>query len=341
MSRTQALEIAHVVSGATFAGVERYVCTIANALSARGHHVRVVGGDSRMRQELGAEIAHAAAPSTFAVFSELRSGSRPRLVHAHMTAAEAAAVAALPRHQAPIVATRHFPDRRGRRLPKPLARLIANRLAEQVAISQFVVQGIAEPCVLIHNGVAERARAALENPHVLIMQRLDPEKEPALGIRAWARSGLARKGWRLTVAGEGRLSARLRSLAEELGVSESISFRGWTADTDALLEASSMFLAPPPAEPFGLAVVEAMAHGVPVVAADGGAHPETLGYEGFLFPPGDVAAASARLVALAEDPGLRRAEGDRLRLRQQELFSLDRHVDALEELYLSVLQGSN
>ena len=341
MSRTEALEIAHVVRGDTFAGVERYVCTVANALSARGHRVRVVGGDPRMRSELHEEVLHATAPSTFAVFSALRFGSRPALVHAHMTAAEAAAVAALPRHRTPIVSTRHFPDPRGRRIPKVLARVIRNRLAEQVAISRFVVRGIGEPCVLIHNGVAARAAAALEQPHVLMMQRLDPEKEPELGIRAWARSGLAQRGWHLTVAGEGRLLGALRSLAQELGVSKSVSFPGWAADTDALLEGSSIFLAPPPAEPFGLAVVEAMAHGVPVVAADGGAHPETVGGDGSLFPPGDVDAASERLAALAEDPTLRRTEGERLRLRQRELFSLDRHVDALEELYLSVLRRSN
>ena len=334
----EALEIAHVVRGDTFAGVERYVCVVANALSERGHHVKVVGGDPRMRGELHEDVGYAAAASTFAIFTTLLSGSRPGLVHAHMTAAEAAAVAALARGRTPIVSTRHFPDRRGSRIPKVLARLIRHRLAEQVAISRFVVQGIGEPCVLIHNGVAERATAALEKPHALMMQRLDSEKDPGVGIRAWALSGLAQRGWHLTVAGEGRLTGALRSLAQQLGVSKSVSFPGWTPDTDALLESSSIFLAPPPAEPFGLAVVEAMAHGVPVVAADGGAHPETVGADGFLFPPGDVDAASERLVALAEDPTLRRTEGERLRLRQQELFSLDRHVDALEELYLSVLR---
>lgn len=335
------LEITHVVRGETFAGVERYVCDVANALSARGHRVKVVGGDFRMLRELREEVAHAAAPSTFAVFAALRSGSPAGLVHAHMTAAEAAAVAALAVRRTPIVSTRHFPDRRGRRIPKLLTRLIKNRITEQVAISRFVVRGIGEPCVLIHNGVPERAAAALEEPRVLMMQRLDPEKEPGLGIRAWAGSGLAQRGWQLMVAGEGELANSLHSLAAELGVAKSVSFLGWTADTESLLESSSIFLAPPPAEPFGLAVAEAMAHGVPVVAADGGAHPETVGSDGFLFPPGDVAAASERLVALADDPDLRRSEGERLRLRQRELFSLDRHVDALEELYLSVIGRAN
>jgi glycosyltransferase involved in cell wall biosynthesis len=192
--------------------------------------------------------------------------------------------------------------------------------------------------VLIHNGVAERPASALEEPRVLMMQRLESEKEPEVGVRAWARSGLAQRGWRLTVAGEGRLMDALRVLADDLAVSKSVSFVGWAADTDSLLGGSSIFLAPSPVDSFGLAVVEAMAHGIPVVAARGGAHPETVEADGFLFPPGDVDSAAERLVALAEDPARRCAEGERLRLRQQELFSLERHVDALEELYSSVLQ---
>jgi glycosyltransferase involved in cell wall biosynthesis len=283
-------------------------------------------------------VVHSTAPSTFKVFATLLSGGRPHLVHTHMTAAEAAALVALAWRRTPIVSTRHFPSRRGRRLPRPLSGLIRRCLAEQVAISKFVVEGIGEPCVLIHNGVHERDAATLKARRVLMLQRLESEKEPEVGIRAWARSQLARQGWGLTVAGDGRLGDALRRLAEELGVSESVSFIGWTAETDSLLDGSSIFLAPSSVDAFGLAVVEAMAHGIPVIAADGGAHRETLGAEGFFFTPGDVDAASEQLVALAADPVVRLAEGRRLRIRQRELFSLERHVDALEELYASILR---
>ena len=65
----------------------------------------------------------------------------------------------------------------------------------------------------------------------------------------------------------------MTDLADALGVADSVDFVGQVADTDRLLGESSVVLAPAPEEPFGLSVVEAMAHGVPVVAADGGAHP--------------------------------------------------------------------
>lgn len=334
-------EIVHVVRSDAFAGVERYVCVVCGELSARGHRVSVVGGEpDRMRRELGEVVAHAAAASTSEVARTLARKGRVRLVHVHMTAAEVAAMGAWPWHRAPLVSTRHFPDRRGRQIPALLSALIRRCLAEQIAISGFVAESIGERSTLIYNGVARRPAAALEKPRVLMMQRLESEKEPDVGLRAWARSGLAKRGWQLTVAGDGRLTSALRSLAAELGVANSVHLVGRVADTDALLEYSSILLAPAPAEPFGLAVVEAMAHGVPVVAANGGAHPETLGTEGFLFPPGDAADAGDQLSNLGQDSMARRAEGARLRLRQQELFSLERHVDALEALYRRVvLQG--
>jgi glycosyltransferase involved in cell wall biosynthesis len=334
-----ALEITQVVRSDTFAGVERYVCLVSNALMERGHTVRVVGGDpARMRRELRGGIDHVAATSTHQASRALIRGGRVELVHAHMTAAEVAALAARPWNRAPVVSTRHFPDERGRRMPPLLSGLIRRCLAEQIAISEFVARNISEPSVLVHNGVSCRTAATLEPPAVLMMQRLEPEKQPDVGLRAWADSGLAACGWRLTVAGEGRLMPALRILAEKLQISESVRFFGHATKTDPLLDGSSIFLAPAPAEPFGLAVVEAMAHGVPVVAAHGGAHPETIGAKRFLFPPGDVEAAAAQLVALAEDRALRVTEGKRLRLRQQQLFSVDRQVDALEEVYSSVLR---
>lgn len=336
----KSLEVAHVTRSNAFAGVERYICVVANALFARGYRVRVIGGDpARMRNELNEGVRHAGAASTNEVFKALASGGRVGLVHAHMTAAEAAALAARAWHRAPVVSTRHFPDRRGHGMPHWVGHLIRRSLAEQVSISRFVAEGIAEPSVLIHNGVLAHGEAGLDSPHILMMQRLEPEKAPDVGLRAWAGSGLSQRGWRFSIAGSGQLSRSLQSLSAELGVGGSVEFLGNVADTDALLHGSSIFLAPAPAEPFGLAVTEAMAHGLPVVAAAGGAHSETLGSKGLFFPPGDFEAAAAQLMRLAGDLDARRAEGGRLRARQQQLFLLDRHVVGLEALYHSILRG--
>ena len=59
-----------------------------------------------------------------------------------------------------------------------------------------------------------------------------------------------------------------------------------------------------------------------------------------LFPPGDVDAGSRVLVRLSEDPALRRRLGDRLRQRQQRMFSIGQHLDGLEALYGQVMAES-
>ncbi len=335
------LSIVQLVRSDGFAGVERYICQVTNVLVGRGHHVSVVGGDpGRMEAELESGVGHTPASSVVQAVRALLERRDVDIVHAHMTAAETAAWLAHPFQRAPIVATRHFADTRGSSLPARLvAARVARSLALDIAISRFVASGIAGPSVLLPNGVPDRNQAPLVAPTVVMLQRLTDEKAPGVGIRAWAQSGLGDHGWRLVVAGSGSLRAGLERSAEDLGVAGSVEFVGQVTDTDRLLARSSALLAPAPAEPFGLSVVEAMAHGVPVVAAAGGAHVETLGDDGVLFPPGDASAAARALSDLAADASHRLEVGAALRRRQRELFTLAGHVDRLEGLYRQVVTG--
>jgi glycosyltransferase involved in cell wall biosynthesis len=200
-----------------------------------------------------------------------------------------------------------------------------------------VADSIEGPSVLLYNGVSNRPQAELSSSTVLMMQRLTAEKAPDLGLRVWSASGLGAEGWRLTIAGAGDLRSSLMALAVDLDVAATVDFIGQVADTDQLLSGSSVLLATAPAEPFGLSVVEAMAHGIPVVAAKGGAHIETVGDDGLLFAPGDADAAAQVLETLGKDIALRRQVGTRLRSRQQQLFALPDHLDRLELLYREVI----
>ncbi len=332
------LSIVHVVLTGAFAGVERYVCQVANGLAGRGHRVEVIGGDPlRMRDELLPSVDHRPATSVRRGTALLAGRRDADLVHVHMTAAEIAAWLARPADRLPTVATRHFARGRGSSAAaRALARIAARSIARDIAPSEYVARTISGPSVLIPNGVVDQPQASLDAPTVVMLQRLDREKAPEVGIRAWACSGLPASGWTLVVAGSGLLRPDLEALVGTLGCAGSVTFAGQVADTDALLARSSILLAPTSEDAFGLSVVEAMARGVPVVAAEGGGHLETVGGAGMLFPAGDAAAAARALEELAGDPDLRRRVGATLRARQQERFSLARHLDRLEELYRSV-----
>ncbi|MFF1529916.1 glycosyltransferase family 4 protein [Cellulomonas sp. NPDC058312] len=338
------LDVVHVVCTDAFAGVERYVTTLARTQDARGLRVHVLGGSAdRMPAELaGSGVRWAAAPTPLRAAAALRRLDT-RLVHAHMTAAELAAVTAA---RAPVVATRHFADRRGSSVVgRAVGRYISPRLAAQVAISAFVAGRVEGASTVVHPGVPTVPRATESGvgtprrPVVLMAQRLEAEKRTDVALRMWAASGLADAGWELHLAGTGALAAELEALAAELGVAHATRFLGARSDMDALLSSASIFFAPRGDEPYGLSVVEAMAHGTPVVAGRGGGHSETVGAAdgAVLVPPDDVAAAGAALAALARDPERRAAYGEELRAVQAHRFDLDTHADGIAAVYAAAL----
>lgn len=335
-------DVVHVVCTDAFAGVERYVTTLARTQDARGLRVQVLGGSGeRMPAELaGSGVRWAPAPTPVCAAAALRAHAGARLVHAHMTAAELAAVAAA---RAPVVATRHFADHRGSSaVGRTVGRYVAPRLAAQVSISAFVADRVEGPSTVVHPGVptVPRSAGAGRRPMVLMAQRLEAEKRTDLGLRMWAASGLADDGWQLLVAGTGAQRGSLEALAAALGVAASCRFLGARSDMDALLSCAAVFLAPRPDEPYGLSVVEAMAHGTPVVAARGGGHEETVGAaDGAVLVPAEAPrTAGALLARLARDPDRRAAYGEELRALQQRRFGLEAHADGIDAVYRAVLR---
>jgi glycosyltransferase involved in cell wall biosynthesis/GT2 family glycosyltransferase len=331
-----AVRITHVVVTNAFAGVERYVSEVAHEQAARGADVTVIGGDPvQMRAVLG-RARHRSASTLGSALRQLSSLPRQDIIHAHMTAAEAVALASRFTHGAPVVSTRHIARRRG---STPAARWVGTAvhrgLALQLSTSNYVAGQIDEPSTVLWNGVRSvNADPAERDRTVLLLQRLEPEKATAVAVHAWGLSGLAAQGWTMLIAGSGSEAGDLQSLARDLGVQDSVRFLGHVKDTRRLLERAGVLLATGTADAFGLSVAEAMALGTPVIASDGGAHPELLGPDGWTFSVGDPRAAATVLRhVVGLSPAAREQQGAALRRRQQALFDLGGHVDRLAELY--------
>jgi spore coat protein SA len=94
-------------------------------------------------------------------------------------------------------------------------------------------------------------------------------------------------------------------------------------------------------EPFGIPVIEAMAAGLPVIATRGGALPEVVrdGETGILVERGDSQELAGAIGKLLSDPSLRQRMGAAGRKRVQQLFTWDRSVARLQELYARILEG--
>jgi glycosyltransferase involved in cell wall biosynthesis len=339
------LDLVHVCCTSKFAGVERHVSELAAAQAAAGHRVTVIGGHaSQMRAVVGEAVTLLPGERIpTAVLSLRRLGARPDVVNVHMTAAEVAVGLARWLHGVPVVSTRHFASPRGTRLlASPAIRLGARRVDVQVAVSRYVAEHVDGPSTVVLSGVRSdpgRVAAADRRPTVLVAQRLSPEKRTDTAVRAFASSGLAARGWRLEVAGQGALLGELTNLARVLGVGQAVDFLGYQADVLDRMRRAGLFMAPRVDEAFGLSVVEAMARGLPVVAAGSGAHLETVGAadDPALFEPGDADDAGRLLHELAVSLEARDAYGARLQELQRRQFTVDEQARRTEAVYRELL----
>jgi glycosyltransferase involved in cell wall biosynthesis len=290
-------------------------------------------------------VRHTPASRTLEVTRAVRRQSTGfHVVNAHMTAAEFGTVAALwarPGRPA-VVATRHFAKPHGWVGFVPVGPLLRPWIDAQISISNAVAAVVDGASAIVHAGVEARLPQddRLRERIVLMAQRLQPEKQSAIGVRAFAASGLAADGWTLVVAGRGPEQAALEALVTELGLGGAVDFVGYRADLPALMDRASLAVAPCPIEGLGLTVLEAISGGLPVVAAGAAGHLEVLaGFEErCLFPPGDVDAAGARLRDLAHDDSARHALGAAVHSAQQRDFSLRAQAAGTELVYREVLR---
>ncbi|MBX5476307.1 MAG: N-acetyl-alpha-D-glucosaminyl L-malate synthase BshA [Clostridia bacterium] len=145
----------------------------------------------------------------------------------------------------------------------------------------------------------------------------------------------------LLMIGAGPDLAEARRAAEALGVREHVRFLGATADVSPYLSVADVFVLTSESEGCSLAVLEAMASEVPVVATNVGGLPETVehGRTGFLHAVGDVQGMVESCLRLA-DPDLRRTFGDAARERVRASFSADVVLPQYERVYEEALTGA-
>lgn len=335
------LRIAQVVVTNAFAGTERYVCDVSRELFARGHEVCVVGGSEDLMPAMLQGVPWLPGGTTARAVRSLASIGRRDVVHGHLPKGDFAAFFAAPFNAGRRYSTWHIALARGYRpAAQRFGKLAARAMSAEFAVSRYLAGRVdARIARVLVNGVPDQDVLVdtAANRHVLVAQRLEAEKDLETGLRAWALSGLGERGWRLRVAGHGPDRAALESLARDLGVQASVDFLGWVADIPGEMQQAAILLATMGAEGLGLTVLEAMSRGVPVVAAGGGGHLETVGLlpDPALFPPGDAHACSRQLLRLADDATLRIAYGQTLQRLQRGRFSLAHHVDQLEREYIS------
>ena len=168
--------------------------------------------------------------------------------------------------------------------------------------------------------------------------RQEPVKNPLALVRAFARLIDAvpteRERLRLVLVGAGPMQNELRELARTLGISDWVWLPGGRNDVPDLVRQMDIFVLPSLNEGISNTILEAMASGVPVVAANVGGNPEIVrdGVTGALYAVNDETALARELQKYVDNPALRRDHGQRAR----EIVEQHHTLDAMVRTYLDV-----
>jgi len=270
----------------------------------------------------------------------------------------------------PVVLTVHMPaysfvegDGLGahwkRRFYRWVERVLNRHLTDTVVyVSSRVYQdalamGVAPPdrAVVVSNGIdlspyrrrpKPDLRAQMKVPPsarvVSCVGRLHRQKGVDVLLRAASGAALQGQDWRLWVIGDGPERAALEAQADELGLADRVCFLGYREDVPDLLMASDVFVLASRYEAMPMAVVEAMAAGLPCVVTDVGESPRLVeqGVTGLVVKPEDADGLAAALAALLSDPERCRAMGEVAR-RRAEQYSAQQMVRQTEQVYAAAL----
>ncbi len=267
----------------------------------------------------------------------IRHARHVDVVHAHWGILGALAVLARPLLRRPVIVTVHGSDWRSPlALVRPITRWAVTRADAVTTPSpefhkEFLeIRRDASRCRLIPNGVEfptleeiERRRAACwdpaASPQVISVGRLIPERRHDMLIRAFARVRRETGAGTLTLIGEGPCAHALQGLAAHLGLADAVRLTGVVTTTEVWrrLAAADLYVSPTDIESFGIAVLEAAAHGLPVITTRVGYAAELVveGETGYTVPPGDEEALVKAMRAMLGAPDRRRQAGERMRAR--------------------------
>jgi len=350
-------------------GAERVLCLVCSGLAARGHEVTIISFDrpgstsfysidERVRWiqlAIGDTRRTARFTETLHRMYTLRrtvAGIRPDAVVAFMHSMFVPAAFALVGTRIPVIGSEHIvlEHYRTRPLQWALLNLAAPLMAGMTVLSEAVraqyPSWVGRRMTVMPNPVVGAPRrleieADEREPLILNVGRLDPQKDQATLVQAFALVSGEFPEWRLRIVGEGALRPELERVVERLGLVPKASLPGVVRAVDVEYQRAAIFAMPSRYESFGLATAEAMAHGLPVVGFDdcpGTNELVTNGETGILVRGnGDRSEAMAGgLRKLMSDRERRQAYGTAGRSQARRMFDLNSVCDRWEQLLCQV-----
>ena len=217
------------------------------------------------------------------------------------------------------------------------------RRAERFSCSRSVyIPGVGVDISRFAQGLSrEEARTRLglgrEEPFILSVGELIPRKNYGVALEAVARLG--RKDVQFWIAGTGASEGELRAQIDRLGLREQVKLLGFRSDIPDLLHAADVFFFPSRQEGLPVALMEAMASGLPIVCSRIRGNTDLIdeGKGGYLAAPGDAEGFSRALESILD--GADTAEMRAYNRQKIQLFSREAVMEQMAALYQSVMNG--
>ena len=290
-------------------------------------------------------------PLAFAEVMKHLSTRRPAILHTHLVHADVYGQLAGALTRVPLrLSTKHgFNEFREGRFFALADRSVGSLAHVHIAISQGLAHYLAETegfdeasFEIVHYGISSRDSLRPyegSDPRLLCVGRLIPIKGHLLLLRALAQARSRVPGLTLDVAGRGPLEPALKEFARELGLDDAVRFLGFVSPVQAAVEQSAIVVVPSLGEGFGMVALEAMERGRPVIASGVGGLPEIVadGETGLVVAPADAEGLADAIVYLAGDLERAAEMGRAGRDRALAVFTPERSVERIEELYRATL----
>ncbi|MEP6708301.1 MAG: glycosyltransferase family 4 protein [Pyrinomonadaceae bacterium] len=370
------MRILQISSARALGGGERHLSDLVKELSARGHDVHVaLSPGSPLINELRTipkqnivtlPLRNALDAASALELARLISKRQIEVVHAHMARDYPLAAYAVRRNRSSrLIITRH--------VLFPLSRLhgvTLSNVSGVIAVSAAVARRLREQqifpdnkIVTVLNGIdvdrfaratlslskdAYRRKLELPPDGLLVgtVGEINPLKGQGDFVRAAAIVAGRFPGLHFIIAGEDTSSTKehlraLQQLIGELGLEKRVHHFGSLDDIADLYCALDLFVSASHSESFGLAIAEAMACGVPIVATvtEGASEIINDGVTGLLVPIGDASSLAKAMIRLLERADERADLAQAAKVAVRERFSLERMVGETEQVYSEALAG--
>ena len=342
------MRVTQLMISRRFGGAERHFVDLAHALVDRGHQVQAIF-DARFTHASRLDAPGVRAdpivvrfrpdPLAGARITRLIREFRPHVVHAHLGRGIRFAARSAGRCGVPLIATLHTHRKR----------------YHQRDIDFFVTLNDPQRKVLLAQGIDARRITTIPNFSTFVpVDEIPPARAGTVRFVTLGRFDTHHKGFDvllralkrlrergrdvdLVIAGDGPDRAKLEAMSRELGIDACVEFPGWVDDVSALLCRGDVFVLSSRYEPFGIVLLEAMAHGLPIVTTRVEGPRQFLDeHTAYLADADDDRSLDDAMAEAAADPTGRRIKAQAALGLYESTYREARVVPRLVELYEQV-----